>query len=98
MKDGKQPYGTYKINITFGGVFSNKKLKKGVRPVTWEELANNRDKITRIEITDWLNNTLYQFTPRELVLARRTYNELSQDQDVSFYVYIGREQCILDKE
>lgn len=69
-----------------------------MRKVTWEELANERDKITRIEITDWLNNTLYQFTPHELILARRTYNELSQDQDVSFYVYIGREQCALDKE
>lgn len=82
----------------FSPIKLKNKLKKEVGPVTWEELANNRDKITRIEITDWLNNTLYQFTPRELVLARRTYNELSQDQDVSFYVYIGREQCILDKE
>lgn len=66
--------------------------------MTWDELILNRDRITRIEITDWLHNTLYQYSPNEISQAREVYEELLADQDVSFYAYIGREKCYLDKE
>lgn len=29
MKDGNIPYGTYKVNITVGGVFSNQIKERG---------------------------------------------------------------------